>query len=82
MSDYNFDWKKITPHFIVEVDTREAYGYFEHLIWGENKGGGLWFDKEGNRLSLRDYDGTYTLPKEVFDALKGDTLFKVDDIFK
>ncbi len=41
-------------------------GYFEHLIYGEDAGGGLWF--EGKELV--DYDGVYELPADVIAGIR------------
>ena len=41
-------------------------GSFEHRLYGEELGGGLWFDEEGR---LIDYDGVYELPTVVVDTL-------------
>ena len=55
-----------TDNYEVVISTDGKRGYFEHLILGEEKGGGLWFDNG----KIYDYDGVYTLPKEVVDELK------------
>jgi len=53
-----------TKNFEIEIDGNK--GYFEHVHFGDEVGGGLWF--EGKELV--DYDGVYSLPKEVADKLK------------
>lgn len=84
MPDYNFNVQIKTKNFEVKVDTKAAYGYFEHDRLGEERGGGLWFetrpelplvnwsgvDMRGYALELRDYDGTPVFPKEVLLALR------------
>ena len=51
-----------TDNYTVAISTRGDYGYFEHNTYGEDVGGGLWFD-ESNKLY--DYDGVAYLPPEV-----------------
>ena len=62
----DFDMKTTTRHYQVEVSTERQRGFFEHLIHGDEVGGGLWFEDN----VLIDYDGTIELPKEVFTALR------------
>jgi len=62
-----------TQNFTVEIDTKAKRGYFEHDTLGDNRGGGLWFDKE---LNLVDYDGVAVLPSEVKNVL---VMFKMCD---
>jgi hypothetical protein len=66
MAQYNFDKKMITKKFIVEISTVDQYGYFEHNYYGDELGGGLWFENN----ELMDFDGTYVLPEEVADIIK------------
>jgi len=66
MSETNFDKLTHTKHYTVEVSTEEQRGYFEHLIHGDERGGGLWFEDN----VLTDYDGVAVLPKEVYTALR------------
>lgn len=47
-------------------DTNETRGYFEHKKWGDEYGGGLWFEDK----QLVDYDGVADLPDEVWDKLE------------
>ncbi len=63
---YNFNLKMGTQNFTVEVDTKAKYGCFEHDTFGDNCGGGLWFNKD---LVLEDYDGVFELPSEVKNIL-------------
>lgn len=69
-NQYHFDIQRIYPGFPggVYVDTEAKYGYWEYRDGTE--GGGLWFEIEGNTLSLQDYDGWYILPKYVADTLR------------
>lgn len=39
--------------------------WFEHKEYGDEYGGGLWFDF----MELIDYDGCGVLPKEILDVL-------------
>lgn len=57
-----------TDNFDIEVDLGDyrEYGWFEHHEYGDECGGGLWFDG----TELIDYDGVATLPKEVWDKLQ------------
>ena len=51
-------------------------GWFEHNEYGDEYGGGLWFD-DG---VVVDYDGIGDyLPKEILDALEAEG-FNVDDM--
>ena len=64
---YNFDKVMKANKFEVCVDTARQYGYFEHDEWGDECGGGLWFENN----ALVDYDGVACLPKEVAAGLRG-----------
>jgi hypothetical protein len=55
-----------TGKYTVALAIDGKYGYFEHNELGENLGGGLWF-RDG---AIYDYDGVYSLPKEVELELK------------
>lgn len=66
---YNFNITIKTANFEIQVDTAATYGYFEHNELGDECGGGLWFERHGDKLSLTDYDGVACLPLEVSDAL-------------
>lgn len=74
---YNFTLKETTRNYEVMVDPFNKYGYFEHLIYGDARGGGLWFDSEDK---LVDYDGVFFLPEQVINALLGFG-YIVDDVF-
>lgn len=69
---YNFDKQMTVGKYLVEVDSKAMYGYFEHQEYGS--GGGLWFEEiedvlGDKQLFLRDYDGTFALPKQASAAL-------------
>jgi hypothetical protein len=66
MTGYNFNLDLSTENFTILLDTEKLYGFFEHTVYGDELGGGLWFDLAGE---LVDYDGVYELPKEVGKAL-------------
>ena len=73
MTDYNFTiklhpWADVPNSGIVEIDPVALYGYFERKDGSE--GGGLWFENDGNRLVLVDYDGVATLPKAIIECLR------------
>ena len=61
----NYDKKLNTKKFTVEISTIEQYGYFEHDVYGDELGGGLWFENN----ELVDFDGCMALPLEVADAI-------------
>jgi hypothetical protein len=69
---YNFDKEMVVGNWEVKVDSGAMYGYFENCNSGN--GGGLWLEAKADvldeaYLTLRDYDGTYCLPKQVSAAL-------------
>lgn len=88
MSDFNFTVMLETPNYTVKVDPAEKYGFFEHNTLGDEKAGSLWFDlhesstpgDNGRVLDLIDYDGVFSLPKQVTLALRN-AGFIVDEIF-
>lgn len=55
-----------TQHYYGEVCPDGCRGWFEHQKYGDECGGGLWFEGK----NLIDYDGTVELPKEVIEALR------------
>lgn len=63
---YTFDLDISTEKYMIEIDTCAKYGYFEHKIYGDERGGGLWFDDQN---MLVDYDGVSSLPAQVKEAL-------------
>ena len=63
---YDFDKKITVGKFEVKVDTKSQYGCFEHELYGEDCGGGLWFSDN----ELVDFDGVGILPKDVGEAIK------------
>ena len=65
-----FDKKVHVEPFTVEVSTKKGRGYFEHDEYGDEAGGGLWFDTTGAKLELTDYDGVFCLPGRVIEALE------------
>lgn len=70
MGTYNFDRKVQSGKFEIGVDTTAAYGYFEHDELGDECSGGLWFEREGGKLVLTDYDGVAVLSKFVIKGLR------------
>jgi hypothetical protein len=56
-----------------EVFIDKDYGYFEHEIYGDEAGGGLWFENK----ELIDFDGMMVLPIEVAECIK-ELGYKVD----
>ena len=68
------DHKKIVvKKFEVGIDKKKQYGYFEHEYYGDELGGGLWFEND----ELVDYDGCSVLPIEVAEAIEK-LGFKID----
>jgi len=63
---YAFDKVTRVGKFEVMVDSTAQYGYFEHEDYGDECGGGLWFE-DG---SLVDYDGVACLPGDVARGLR------------
>ena len=58
-----------TDHFSVNIWTvdGEVRGAFEHKVYGDEYGGGLWFENK----ELYDYDGIPGyVPREICDALE------------
>ena len=52
--------------FEVVINPAENFGYFEHEDYGDEWGGGLWFEGK----SLTDYDGVYELPAEIIAGIR------------
>lgn len=52
-----------------DIEISGLRGYFEHTSLGEECSGRLWFN---SRKELTDYDGVYTLPKEVVKKILQD----------
>ena len=66
MPKYNFDLEINVGHYEIRIDSTNNYGYFEHDIYGDTMGGGLWFlNKE-----LTDYDGVFALPTDVMTGIR------------
>jgi len=70
-----------TANFEIRLDLDTGRGYFEHEDLGDECGGGLWFNKVGDRLELVDYDGVFALPREVYEALRARPELVVDEDF-
>jgi hypothetical protein len=54
----------------VGIHAAEPRGWFEHEKFGDEAGGGLWFEKAGDKLRLIDYDGMAYLPLDVIKGLR------------
>jgi hypothetical protein len=50
----------------ITISPERERGYFEHEIYGEDAGGGLWFEGK----NLVDYDGMAILPDEVIAGIR------------
>ncbi len=64
LNSYNVNLS--TNKFEIWINTDARYGWFEDKIFGDENGGGLWFDKD---MQLEDYDGVYFLPNDVRNQL-------------
>jgi len=65
-----------TARFEVGIHDDRKHGWFEHGSYGDEYGGGLWFEND----VLVDYDGiSGYLPKEVLNALESNG-FDVEDM--
>lgn len=81
MSAYEFTIDISTAKYEIKIDPTALYGYFEHTTMGEDRAGGLWFERqEDGSLGLIDYDGMLYLPRTVRDALRN-ACIAVDEIF-
>jgi len=61
------DYQKIKiGKYEIYIDAEKQYGYYEHDVFGEDMGGGLWFENN----TLVDYDGLSTLPVEVIKGIQ------------
>lgn len=67
-----------TKNYYGEITPDTHCGWFDHEEYGEECGGGLWFD---NNMNLTDYDGVIELPKEVVQAIR-DLGFYVGEEFE
>jgi hypothetical protein len=63
-------------NYTLWLDKTNGIGYFEHNIFGDERGGGVWlehYDAEtgepSDKLHLMDFDGMYFLPEEVINLL-------------
>ena len=65
--------------YTVEITPTDLHGWFEHNLIGDESGGELWFEHNGEKLVLIDYDGTPYLPDDVFDALQKYGVIVSDD---
>jgi len=64
LNSYNINLS--TNKFEIWINTETKYGWFEDNIFGDENGGGLWFDED---MKLKDYDGVYFLPDHVRNQL-------------
>jgi len=82
---YNFDKKYQFGKWRVEVDTSAAYGWFQHDESGTE--GGMWFERisyendQGFKLELVDFDGRFMFPKPIYEGLKAEPEFSIDEVF-
>jgi hypothetical protein len=84
---YNFTINLETYSYMIDIDPVALYGYFEHIVQGDERAGGLWFEKvshecpAGFYIDLVDYDGVFALPIQVIYALR-EAGYHVDEIFE
>lgn len=83
---YNFDKKFQFGKYSVQIDTAEKYGYFEHDEYGDERGGGLWFDWSdrsvpglAGKLELVDQDGMPSLPRVIAEGLRAEGFIVSED---
>ena len=62
----NWEAKSVVGKYDIGIIPETKTGWFEHHIYGEDKGGGLWFRDD----ELIDSDGLYSLPKEVVTGIE------------
>lgn len=72
MNDVVVERGDFTVTIFGEVREDGQGGFFEHNERGEDFAGGLWFDDSdfNGDKALRDYDGVYTIPVVVLEALE------------
>lgn len=68
MAEYNWTLRKEGKEYEVQIDEAAKYGSFEHNTLGEDSAGGLWFN---DQKELVDADGTYCVPPEVIEIVRG-----------
>ena len=66
--------KTTNYHIHVKTTLASFYGYIEHVLYGDEKGGEIIVED----MCLVDYDGFSELPEEILDALEEQGL-NVDD---
>jgi hypothetical protein len=66
-----------TKNYTIRINPEGSHGFFEHNKLGEDLGGGLWFNES---MYLRDYDGVFSLPSEVRDALISFNLYEENQL--
>ena len=60
-----------TANYEITINRDRDKGFFEHVLLGEDQGGELIFKNNFNGIDeLIDYDGVYSLSREVVDALE------------
>jgi len=77
MTQVIYDKKATSEKYEISISSEKQYGYFEHNYFGDELGGGLWFENN----ELVDYDGVYTLSEEVIEKIES-LGFVVEDSFK
>lgn len=81
MSENENPNKIVAGLYEVEIFDDGYRGYFEHTKLGEDRAGGLWFERNAEgKFSLTDYDGVCELPLPVVVGLRQMDIV-VDDEF-
>ena len=62
----NWEAKSVVGKYDIGINPELKTGWFEHHIYGEDRGGSLWFEED----ELSDYDGVYSLPKDVITGIE------------
>ena len=62
----NWEAKSVVGKYDISINFKTQKGWFEHHIYGDERGGGLWFEDD----ELTDYDGVYSLPNDVVTGIE------------
>jgi hypothetical protein len=65
-TEHDFTINIGTQNYNIKLSPSTRWGWFEHKEFGDESGGGLWFN---DLMMLEDYDGVFMLPTEVKDSL-------------
>ena len=68
--EFNFETDNFYGEVCEDENKKGVGGWFEHNEYGDEYGGGLWFEWQGDTAVLVDYDGVAELPGEVIKELE------------